>query len=96
MCKREYLNYLRVREWQDYESPAPPGLPSEMRVETGRPADQPDADGIHQALLAGLLSHIGALDQREAPRPGRSGGGGRCGSTSAPAARGSRSSPAAG
>src|SRR4029079_852480 len=20
MCKREYLNYLRVREWQDFES----------------------------------------------------------------------------
>ena len=34
------------------------------------PRDQPDADGIHQALLAGLLSHVGALDQREVTRPG--------------------------
>ena len=64
MCKREFLNYLRVREWQDYESQLRQ-VCKEMRVETGKPADQPDADGIHQALLAGLLSHIGALDQRE-------------------------------
>ena len=64
MCKREFLNYLRVREWQDYECQLRQ-VCREMRVETGKPADQPDADGIHQALLAGLLSHIGALDQRE-------------------------------
>ena len=27
-----------------------------------RPADEPDADGIHQALLSGLLSHVGLRD----------------------------------
>ncbi|PVG81761.1 ATP-dependent RNA helicase HrpA [Nocardioides gansuensis] len=69
MCKREHLNYLRVREWQDFESQLRQ-VCKEMRIELGHPADQPDADGIHQALLSGLLSHIGALEEREKPRPG--------------------------
>jgi ATP-dependent helicase HrpA len=70
MCKREHLNYLRVREWQDFESQLRQ-VAKEMKIEVGRPADQPDADGIHQALLSGLLSHIGALEEREKePRGG--------------------------
>ncbi|WP_426242036.1 ATP-dependent RNA helicase HrpA [Nocardioides sp. LHG3406-4] len=69
MCKREYLNYLRVREWQDFESQLRQ-VCREMKIDAGRPADQPDADGIHQALLSGLLSHIGALEERADGRPG--------------------------
>ncbi|MDQ4051781.1 MAG: ATP-dependent RNA helicase HrpA, partial [Actinomycetota bacterium] len=70
MCKREFLNYLRVREWQDFESQLRQ-VCKEMRIEVGRPADQPDSDGIHQALLSGLLSHIGVLEEREKePRGG--------------------------
>jgi ATP-dependent helicase HrpA len=64
MCKREYLNYLRVREWQDFESQLRQ-VCKEMKIEVGHPADNPDADGIHQALLSGLLSHIGLLEERE-------------------------------
>lgn len=64
MCKREYLNYLRVREWQDFESQLRQ-VCKEMKIDVGHPADTPDADGIHQALLAGLLSHIGLLEVRE-------------------------------
>ncbi len=64
MCKREYLNYLRVREWQDFESQLRQ-VCREMRIELGRPADTPDADGIHQALLSGLLSHVGLLEDRD-------------------------------
>ena len=61
MCKREYLNYLRVREWQDFESQLRQ-VCKEMGIETraSRPTSV-DSDGIHQALLAGLLSHVGAL-----------------------------------
>ncbi|MCW2766016.1 MAG: hrpA, partial [Nocardioides sp.] len=64
MCRREFLNYLRVREWQDFESQLRQ-VCKEMRIEVGQPADTPDADGIHQALLSGLLSHIGLLEERE-------------------------------
>jgi ATP-dependent helicase HrpA len=62
MCRREHLNYLRVREWQDFESQLRQ-VCKEMRIEVGHPADTPDADGIHQALLSGLLSHIGLLEE---------------------------------
>ena len=63
MCRREFLNYLRVREWQDFESQLRQ-VCKEMDIQVGHPADNPDADGIHQALLAGLLSHIGLLEER--------------------------------
>ncbi|HWU22011.1 MAG TPA: ATP-dependent RNA helicase HrpA [Nocardioides sp.] len=80
MCKREFLNYLRIREWQELESQLR-RIAKEMRVGFDAPArsarpPQPttsaayDADGIHQALLAGLLSHIGLLEEREKPAQG--------------------------
>jgi ATP-dependent helicase HrpA len=77
MCKREYLNYLRVREWQDFESQLRQ-VCKEMGFETGAGAPSStteggapyDADGIHQALLSGLLSHIGLLEEREKERSG--------------------------
>jgi ATP-dependent helicase HrpA len=64
MCRDEFLNYLRVREWQDFESQLRQ-VAREMKVDLGQPADIPDADGIHQALLSGLLSHVGALEERD-------------------------------
>ncbi|HTW15673.1 MAG TPA: ATP-dependent RNA helicase HrpA [Nocardioides sp.] len=69
MCKREFLNYLRVREWQDFESQLRQ-VCKEMKIQVGQPADNPDADGIHQALLSGLLSHIGLLEEKDKERPG--------------------------
>ncbi|WGL51805.1 ATP-dependent RNA helicase HrpA [Nocardioides sp. BP30] len=68
MCRREFLNYLRVREWQEFESQLRQ-VAKEMGIQLGQPADAPDADGIHQALLSGLLSHIGLLEEREPARP---------------------------
>ena len=75
MCKREYLNYLRVREWQDFESQLRQ-VAREMGIRLGeRPATDHvlaggDEDAIHQAMLTGLLSQIGSLDERETLRPG--------------------------
>ena len=69
MCKREFLNYLRVREWQDFESQLRQ-VCKEMKIQIGRPSDKPDADGIHQALLSGLLSHIGLLEERDRDKRG--------------------------
>ncbi|WP_110208282.1 ATP-dependent RNA helicase HrpA [Nocardioides daejeonensis] len=73
MCKREHLNYLRVREWQDFESQLRQ-VCKEMKVNIGAAASgdsEVDADGIHQALLSGLLSHIGLLEERDKPQPGQ-------------------------
>ncbi|MDO9496634.1 MAG: ATP-dependent RNA helicase HrpA, partial [Nocardioides sp.] len=72
LCKREFLNYLRVREWQDFESQLR-RVAKEMGIEVGPVKDGMDSDGIHQALLSGLLSHIGMLEEREKEKPGRGG-----------------------
>ncbi|MFW6691654.1 ATP-dependent RNA helicase HrpA [Streptomyces sp. MAR4 CNX-425] len=56
MCKREFLNYLRIREWQDIYSQ----LRTIARGMDIHPADQDAApELVHRSLLAGLLSHIG-------------------------------------
>ncbi|MFE1775886.1 ATP-dependent RNA helicase HrpA [Streptomyces sp. NPDC059008] len=56
MCRSEFLNYLRIREWQD--------IYSQLRTVAktmGIHLNEEDAapDRIHTSLLAGLLSHIG-------------------------------------
>ncbi|TXK19461.1 ATP-dependent RNA helicase HrpA [Homoserinibacter sp. GY 40078] len=59
MCKAEYLNYLRVREWQDLYRQLTRAAKG-ARIEFGEPST--DADGIHRSVLAGLLSRIGLRD----------------------------------
>jgi ATP-dependent helicase HrpA len=61
MCRAEYLNYLRIREWQELESQLRQ-VAKQLKLTVGPAADQPDADAIHQSLLSGLLSHIGLRD----------------------------------
>ncbi|WP_460599345.1 ATP-dependent RNA helicase HrpA [Flexivirga lutea] len=59
MCKREYLHYLRIREWQDLHAQ----LKRVAKQHDLAPSDNPAGeDAIHQALLAGLLSQIGLRD----------------------------------
>jgi ATP-dependent helicase HrpA len=59
MCRSEFLNYLRIREWQDLAGQLRQIVKS-MGVTVG---DQPmDTEQIHRSLLAGLLSHIGLKD----------------------------------
>ncbi|MBI5160022.1 MAG: ATP-dependent RNA helicase HrpA [Micrococcales bacterium] len=63
MCRADYLNYLRVREWQDLVRQLHRALRTRSSgQETERPAAEPDA--VHRALLAGLLSRIGIRDER--------------------------------
>ncbi|MEV6110210.1 ATP-dependent RNA helicase HrpA [Streptomyces sp. NPDC051940] len=59
MCKREFLNYLRIREWQDIYSQLRT-VAKTMGVHLSE--QDADADRIHQSLLAGLLSHLGLKD----------------------------------
>ena len=64
LCRAEHLHYLRVREWQDVHSQLRQVVSSMGLVVS--PAPDPgtaiDADRLHRALLAGLLSHIGLRD----------------------------------
>jgi ATP-dependent helicase HrpA len=59
MCKRSFLNYLRVREWQDLDSQLRQVAKQVGLTLNTTPAAAP---AIHQALLSGLLSHIGMRD----------------------------------
>jgi len=59
LCRSEYLNYLRVREWQDVFSQLRQ-VTGQLGIRPGTEAAHPDR--IHQALLAGLLSHLGMRD----------------------------------
>ncbi|MEV0127248.1 ATP-dependent RNA helicase HrpA [Dactylosporangium sp. NPDC050688] len=59
LCRAEFLNYLRVREWQDIYSQ----LRSVLRGMDVVPNEEPAAPyNIHVSLLAGLLSHVGLKD----------------------------------
>ncbi|MFJ8435179.1 ATP-dependent RNA helicase HrpA [Kitasatospora sp. NPDC094019] len=63
MCRTEFLNYLRIREWQDiYSQLRTVAKQLGVTIEEAHEDAEPDADRIHQSLLAGLLSHIGLFD----------------------------------
>ncbi|MBZ6295508.1 ATP-dependent RNA helicase HrpA [Streptomyces olivaceus] len=62
MCKQEYLNFLRIREWQD--------IYTQLRTvakQMGIRLNDDDAPGdrVHVSLLPGLLSHVGMKDVKE-------------------------------
>ncbi|MDQ1550435.1 MAG: ATP-dependent helicase HrpA [Microbacteriaceae bacterium] len=59
LCRSEYLNFLRIREWGDVyrqlERMAKP-----LGLVVGEPSTNPN--GIHRSILSGLLSQIGIKD----------------------------------
>ncbi len=62
MCKQEYLNFLRIREWQD--------IYAQLRTVAKQMGIQPNEEdapeqSVHVSLLAGLLSHIGLKDVKD-------------------------------
>ncbi|WP_129359921.1 MULTISPECIES: ATP-dependent RNA helicase HrpA [Micrococcaceae] len=66
MCQREFINFLRVREWQDlYEQLRQLGSRAGIRVSRGRRIRVGGSEeAVHRSLLTGLLSHIGLKDER--------------------------------
>ena len=67
LCRNEFINYLRVREWQDlFAQLRQLARPLGISLDNVRLADPVGKhDGIHISLLSGLLSHIGILDERK-------------------------------
>ncbi|WP_427117740.1 ATP-dependent RNA helicase HrpA [Pseudarthrobacter scleromae] len=67
MCRAEFINYLRVREWQDlFAQLRQLARPLGISLDNKRLADPVgNNEGIHISLLSGLLSHIGILDERK-------------------------------
>ncbi len=59
MCRNEYLNYRRVREWQDLHAQLR-DVTRELGFTTNRkPAER---ENVHRTVLTGLLSNVGRKD----------------------------------
>ena len=82
LCQREYLSYVRLREWQDIFSQLKLTLKEQKIsltsvdyqfsiIESGSSTNQEKKEqtlpsslvSVHQALLSGLLSHLGQQDE---------------------------------
>ena len=76
MCHREFINYLRIREWQDlFAQLREMGRTANIHAGGGRDinASAHEVD-IHKSLLTGLLSHVGVKEEREKDSKGRTRG----------------------
>ncbi|MFR9806413.1 ATP-dependent RNA helicase HrpA [Pseudonocardia sp. RS010] len=60
--REEFLHYLRVREWWDLHGQLRQAARSAGMTANDTPADP---DRIHQALLSGLLSQVGLLEETD-------------------------------
>ena len=59
MCREEFLHYLRIREWQDLVGQLR-SIARDIGIHEASDSPEPaDPAGIHAALTAGLLSHVG-------------------------------------
>ncbi|MGF1597296.1 MAG: ATP-dependent RNA helicase HrpA [Acidimicrobiales bacterium] len=82
LCRREFLNYHRVVEWQDIHTQLRQ-VARELGLRTrrrGRPRpdrldDTSYRHALHRSILAGLLSHVGVRDSRSDDGDRKRGGG---------------------
>ena len=66
LCQKEFLSYIRVREWQDIFSQLKLALKDNNITMSSVVIDEENTqsqDTIHQAILSGLLSHLGQQDE---------------------------------
>ncbi|MET7270857.1 ATP-dependent RNA helicase HrpA [Streptomyces flaveolus] len=64
MCKQEYLNFLRIREWQDIYTQLRT-VAKQMGIQLNDADHAAPDDRVHVSLLAGLLSHVGMKDVKD-------------------------------
>jgi ATP-dependent helicase HrpA len=62
LCRTDFLNYLRIREWQDLDSQLRQVVKGMQIVVPAALPDTVESARVHMSLLAGLLSHIGLRD----------------------------------
>lgn len=66
LCKNEFLNFLRIREWQDlFAQLRQLAKPLGITLSPGDVDPVGKEKDVHISLLSGLLSHIGLYDQRK-------------------------------
>lgn len=61
-CRREFLSWLRVREWRDVHGQLTTLCHEQGWKERDQPAEYAD---IHKALLTGLLGHVGLRSEED-------------------------------
>jgi len=59
LCRNEYLNYRRIREWQDLHAQLRDVTKEIGLIANRRPAER---EVVHRTLLTGLLSNVGNKD----------------------------------
>lgn len=64
LCKREFLSYLRMREWRDIHRQLTIACRNQGLRVSGELPEEVDYAGVHRALLAGLLGNIAQQDER--------------------------------
>ncbi|MEU5984761.1 MULTISPECIES: ATP-dependent RNA helicase HrpA [unclassified Streptomyces] len=80
MCKQEYLNFLRIREWQDiYAQLRTVAKQMGLHLEDASADFSAPEQSVHVSLLAGLLSHIGMKDVKTSGSDGGKPSGGEGG-----------------
>jgi ATP-dependent helicase HrpA len=63
LCKREYLSYLRMREWRDIHTQLSIACRQQGLRVAGELPQEENYRGIHIALLSGLLGNIAQLQE---------------------------------
>src|SRR5690606_41290692 len=61
LCKQEYLNYVRVREWQDLYAQLR-DTAKQVGITAGKRTVRADYQSIHTSPLDGPMSHVGLKD----------------------------------
>ncbi len=81
-CARNYLNFMRMREWRELHRQL--RVSSDDAQDVAAPADDADSaaaraqyQAIHCALLAGLPTQVARLDEQHAPAAGKPAAGKR-------------------
>ncbi|WP_439101223.1 ATP-dependent RNA helicase HrpA [Congregibacter sp.] len=64
LCKREYLSWLRMREWRDVHRQISIACRSQGLKPALQLSQETDYAGVHRALLTGLLGNIAQQDER--------------------------------
>ena len=63
LCKREFLSYLRMREWRDVHTQLCIACRAQkLRPRPNLPPEE-NYEGVHKALLSGLLGNIAQLQE---------------------------------
>jgi len=63
LCKKEFLSFMRMREWRDIHYQLTVACKQQKMKPRAVLPEEENYEGVHRALLAGLLSHIAQFQE---------------------------------